>query len=40
MESLPGMPHHQAVLMAIARCYAADARMRAVLLFGSLAEGS
>lgn len=40
MISLPGMPHHQAVLEAIVRYYAVDPRIRAVLLFGSLAEGT
>ena len=40
MSLLPGLPHQQAVLAAIVRHYADDARIRAVLLFGSLAAGT
>ncbi len=40
MSSLPGMPHQQAILEAIVRYYADDVRVRAVLLFGSLAAGT
>ncbi len=40
LEDLPGSPQHRTVLEAIIRHYAHDARIRAIILFGSLATGN
>src|SRR5688572_26107257 len=37
---LPGTPHQQALLRTITYYYAHDPRVRAVVLFGSLARGT
>lgn len=39
-EALLGTPQHRAVLEAIIRHYADDARIRAIILFGSLSAGN
>ena len=38
--SYPGTPAHQAMLRAIAQRYTRDARIRSVLVFGSLGRGN
>lgn len=39
-EALPGSPQHRNLLEAIIRHYANDARIRAIILFGSLSAGN
>ena len=39
-RSLPGTPHHQDLLQRITTFYAADDRLLALILFGSLARGA
>src|SRR5258708_17778006 len=39
VEQFPGTPQHQTLLTAIIGHYANDPRIRAVILFGSLAKG-
>ncbi len=40
LRSLPGTPHHQDLLRRITTFYAADDRLLALILFGSLARGA